>query len=286
MTNVIQLSERVSRLYGSDAVTWLDTITPELATTWLRANRNNRPVRRRHVSFLASEILAGHWQMNGQAIIISDDEQVLDGQHRLLAIIEAGRQVQSMIVFGISKEAFKTIDTGAVRTPADALSLHFPDISLSTVRAAATAVAWCKRLEVGRLKWVSKVSNTDTIEYLIKHPSLVQCIERLQSYPHETRPLSVGSGGALFEFFARKSSDIAEDFMRKLYTGENIDQNDVEWQLRAALIRDAQSRTKLRADDKLRMVCKGWNHRRRALPTASPRTIALRPDDSPEVKLL
>src|SRR5262245_29083765 len=86
MSNVIQLHHAV-RLHGSDGniISEICTITPAVATQWLRANRNNRPVRKRHISFLASEILSGNWQVNGQAIIIADTEDVLDGQHRLLA---------------------------------------------------------------------------------------------------------------------------------------------------------------------------------------------------------
>lgn len=286
MTNIIQLSQYASKLYGANVVVDMCTITPECATSWLRANRNNRPVRRRHVDFIAKQILDGEWQINGQTIIISEHENVMDGQHRLLAVIESGRQIQSLVVYGVNEQAFKTIDTGAIRTGADALCLEFPEISVATLRAASTAVGWCKRLEDGKVASFRKISNTETIAYVRAHQSLLGCIERVSSYQHEARPLSVGVGGALFEVFARRSSDMAEDFMHKLYTGEGITRDDVEWLLRQAFIRDAQSRSKLPAVSKVRMVCKGWNHRRRALPQVSARTIQLRPEDSQEVKIL
>jgi hypothetical protein len=289
VTNIIQLSQRAAKLYDAldkNIVVSLETITPESATNWLRANQHNRPVRRRHVAFLAQEIIKGNWQVNGQPIVISEREEVLDGQHRLMAIIEAGRQIQSLVVYGIEEAAFKTIDTGAVRTGADALTLEFPEASIGTMKAASTAVVWCKRLEDGRLNNFRRVSNTETIEYVKQHPSLIQCIERVQSYPHDNRPLSIGCGGALFEMFARRSSDLADDYMHKLYTGEAIGTDNVEWHLRAAFIRDANSRRKLPTIDKVRMVVKGWTHRRRALPTVSPRFIQLRPDDPAEVKIL
>lgn len=286
MSNIIQLSQHAQKLYGANVVVELCTITPESATNWLRANQHNRPVRRRHVAFLASEIIKGNWQVNGQTIIISENEQVLDGQHRLLAIIESGRQIQSLVVYGVNEKAFKTIDTGAVRTGADALVLEFPEAAIGTMRAASTAVVWCKRLESGKLTDFRRIGNTETIEYVRQHPSLIQCIERVASYPHDNRPLSIGCGGALFEIFSRRSSDLADDFMAKLYTGEGIGRDDVEWVLRAAFIRDANSRRKLPAMDKVRMVCKGWNIRRRALPSFSARMVQLRPEDPAEVKIL
>src|SRR5262245_16276311 len=162
--SIIHLSERAHKLYGADVVISVETITPESATNWLRANQHNRPVRRRHVAFLAKQITDGHWQLNGQTIIISEDEQVLDGQHRLLAVIEAGRQIQSLVVYGVDPVAFKTIDTGAVRTGADALCLEMPEISVGTLRAASTSVGWCKRLEDGRLNSSRRISNTEVIE--------------------------------------------------------------------------------------------------------------------------
>jgi hypothetical protein len=286
MTNIIQLSEHARQLYGTDIVSEVATITPECATQWLRANKNNRPVRRRHVAFLASEILAGNWQLNGQAIVISEDEQVLDGQHRLMAIIESGRQIRTMVVYGVDKEAFKTIDTGAVRTGADALALEFPEASIGTMKAAATAVGWCKRLECGKLAHSAKIGNTETIRYVTEHPSLVRCIEQVSAYPHEARPLSIACGAALLEVFSRRSSDLAEDFIHKLYTGENITRDDVEYLLRQALIRDAQSRSKLPGAARMRMACKAWNHRRRGIPGATARVIQLRPEDPAEVKIL
>lgn len=289
MTNIVQL-QNAARLYGCDReiVAEVVTITPQHATTWLRANNNNRPVRRKHIGFLASEIINGNWQVNGQAIVISENEQVLDGQHRLMAVIESGMPIQSLVVYGISPEAFRTIDTGAVRTGADALFLHFPDLTHGTVKCVSTAVQWCVRYEEdvlnpGRKR---KVSNTDTIEYVKKHPSLIQCAETLQGYPHEARPLSLGPGTALFELFARKLAPLAQDFMQRLYTGEGICRDDPEWHLRHAFIRDAQRTAKLPVAIKMKMVVKGWNWRRRAMPTASHQVITVQPSDTPHIRIL
>ena len=260
------------------------TITPADATNWLACNQNNRPVRRRHVEFLAREMLEGNWQVNGQAIIIADDEQVLDGQHRLLAIIESAKSIQSLVVYGIAEEAFKTIDTGAVRTASDALFMHFKEVPAYALKAAATAVAWCNRLERGMGKHI-KVSNTDAIEYVKKRPSLLVHAETLQGYPHEARPLSIGIGTALYEMFGRKNEPEADQFMKRLYTGEEINRSDVEYLLRAAFLRDATRTAKLPSEARVRMVVKGWNWRRRGNTEASRHVIAISQDDEPKLKI-
>src|SRR5882724_10236142 len=102
-----------AKIYGTDRniIAEVITITPRDATEWLRCNKNNGPLRKRHGEFLARFITSGNWQVNGKAIVIADDAQVLDGQHRLFAIIDAGKPIQSLVVYGINPEAFSTIDT-------------------------------------------------------------------------------------------------------------------------------------------------------------------------------
>lgn len=286
MTNIIQLNNASKIFGGEDIVAEVVTITPGIATAWLRCNQNNRPVRKRHVVFLANEISAGNWQVNGQAIVISNDEEVLDGQHRLMAIIEAGIPIKSLVVYGISPEAFKTIDTGAVRTGADALSLHFPELNVGTVRCAATAVTWIRQLEQGFANNCKRISNTETIAYVAEHQSILRHADTLMGYPKDYRPLSLALGVALYEMFARKDEERAHKFMLDLFTGENLSRTDVEMVLRVAFIRDAQRTSKLPATIKARMVIKAWNWRRRGMTDGSRQAVAVSSSDEQRVRIL
>ena len=289
MSNVIQL-KNAAKIHGCDnIVAEVVTISPTDATNWLRCNEHNRPVRKNHVNFLASEIKAGNWQVNGQAIVIADNEQVLDGQHRLLAIIEAGQPIKTLVVYGITPEAFSTIDTGAVRSSADALFLHFHEYAQGIVRAVATAVPWLKQLERGAMRTggSSKVSNTEVIAYAQDHLSLFERAERLQSYPKDNRPLSVGVGTALYEYFGRRDEEKADKFFQDLYTGENLERTDVEWVLRQAFAKDSQRITaKLQMSIKVRMCIKAWNWRRRGMETATYQTISVMPSEDTRLIIL
>jgi hypothetical protein len=266
VSNIIQL-KNAAQIHGCEnIVAEVVTITPQEATNWLRANEHNRPVRKGHVNFLANEMKAGNWQINGQAIVIADNEQVLDGQHRLLAIIEAGQPIKTLVVYGITPEAFSTIDTGAVRSGSDALYLHFGDHPIGIVKAVATAVPWIKQLEKGALRsgGGSKVSNTEIIRYAQEHASLFERAATIMHYPKDNRPMSVGIGTALFEMFARKNEGRADEFFRSLYTGENLERDDIEYILRHAFQKDAQRITsKYPTSIKVRMTVKAWNWRQR-----------------------
>lgn len=284
---LIELPNAVTVAGGDDSlVAEVVTLTPAIAAAWLEANKTNRPVRRKHVQFLAGEIKAGNWKLNGQAIIIAENEDILDGQHRLLAVIEAGKSIETLVIYGVERDAFSTIDTGAVRTSSDALFLHFQDIPACTVTCVATAAQWCYRLERGYLLMRDRLSNTDAIAYVQKHLSLLQCAETIQTFPRENRPLSLGIGCALYEMFSRKHGALADSFIAALYTGENVTRSDPEWQLRHAFLRDAQRTTKLPPTAKIRMCVKGWNYRRRAVPEVTAQMIAIRTDDDQKVRIL
>lgn len=276
-TKIVQL-KHAAKLHGVDHVfSEVTTITPSDATNWLQANCKNRPVRKRHVEFLANEIKNGNWQVNGQAIIIAENENVLDGQHRLLAIIEAGMSIKSMVVYGIPEAAFATIDTGAVRTSADALCLHFEDYPQQVVKAVAAAVPWVKQLEKGSIHHGrTKISNTEVIHYARDHLTMFERATTLLHYPKDNRPLSIGVGTALYEYFARKDEEKADKFFESIYTGENLEREDVEYILRQAFQKDAQRvSSKLPLNIKARMTIKAWNWRRRGMDKATSYTIAI-----------
>jgi hypothetical protein len=76
----------------------------------------------------------GEWDLNGQTIKVSVDGALLDGQHRLEAVVHSGVTISSVVVRGLSPAARDTIDTGRRRRLADVLAIEgYPDaIALAT----------------------------------------------------------------------------------------------------------------------------------------------------------
>ena len=70
--------------------TTLETITPSIAAAWLARNMNNRRPNQRIIDELAAAITAGLWHTTHQGIAFDELGQLIDGQHRLLAIVKAG----------------------------------------------------------------------------------------------------------------------------------------------------------------------------------------------------
>lgn len=283
---IIDISD-YDRLRGDpNLVIGVETISPKLAAEWLKANRLNRPVRQAHVNFLAREIEEGKWQLNGQAIIICENEDVLDGQHRLKAIIEAGVSIKTLVIYGVKKEAFKTIDTGIVRTSSDALVVFFPGRGSLTCKTIGSAIPWCKALERKTCHVKTKTSNEQAIAYVNEHPSLWQCAAEVLAYPKDTRVISAAMATAAYEMFQRKDVEVARDFIRAVCTGEMIGKDDPEYILRTMLGRDAASIQRYPNAIRMRMIVKAWNLKRRQVPIATRQAVAVHAKDPEEIIIL
>lgn len=100
------------------------TMTPEWASRILEQNTHNRSVRPAIVRQIARDIVCGRWLLTPQTVSIAIDGRLIDGQHRLMAIITAGEAVQMMLATDCPPECFTAIDTGQSRTPGDILKIE------------------------------------------------------------------------------------------------------------------------------------------------------------------
>lgn len=98
-------------------------ITPEMAKQMLSGNDGNRQKRRWWIEAMASAMNRGEWITTHQGIAFTSSGRLLDGQHRLDAIISSGNGVWMLVTKGISDDAFKVIDNGIKRSMADLTSL-------------------------------------------------------------------------------------------------------------------------------------------------------------------
>lgn len=101
----------------------IETITPSQAAVWLAGNINNRSMRQSLVKQYAKEMKNGTWRLTHQGIAFAIDGTLLDGQHRLAAIIESGIAVTMLVTRGVDQRSQLVMDYHARRSSGDALSL-------------------------------------------------------------------------------------------------------------------------------------------------------------------
>lgn len=103
-------------------VQWL-LVTPELAERVLDANDHNRKISPGTQEQYRRALADGTFLFAGDTIVISDDGRVLDGQHRLMAIVESGEGLWCMVVGGLPMEVQRHKDIGRGRSTADQLGI-------------------------------------------------------------------------------------------------------------------------------------------------------------------
>ena len=117
---------------------WVE-ITPDLAALYLSANVDyNRPRDARKVKEWADKMRRGAWQRTGATIDFDETGALINGQHRLQAIIDSGLTQEFIVVNGLPKEAFDHTDIGAARSTAMVFGRYFPE---ETNKNAKVAIA-------------------------------------------------------------------------------------------------------------------------------------------------
>jgi len=115
-------------------------ITPELAKEYLTRNTRNRKLRKGIVEQYAREMRCGKWLLTHQGIAFNCDGTLLDGQHRLEAVILSGASVWMNVSRGVASESQIAMDDHAKRTAANAIGLvkniALSDKQIGVIRAA------------------------------------------------------------------------------------------------------------------------------------------------------
>lgn len=110
------MSERVKTMKIS-----VMQITPDLAAEFLKRNTGNRTIRKTAVNQYADDLRRGNWKLTHQGVAISPSGRLLDGQHRLSAIVQAGIAAQMVVALDVDEGAYAVIDRGKPRRLTDAV---------------------------------------------------------------------------------------------------------------------------------------------------------------------
>jgi hypothetical protein len=115
-------------------------ITPDMAKRYLHHNHSNRNIRKNKVAEYKKAMDKGYWRVTGEGISLDPEGKLLDGQHRLHAIIEHGKPVTMAVIRGVAPGAQQYMDSGIVRKTADNLKMFDGEKNTIMLTSASRAL--------------------------------------------------------------------------------------------------------------------------------------------------
>jgi hypothetical protein len=98
-------------------------ITPVMAEAMLEKNKKNRKIRNYVLWRYTDDMVAGNWKRSHQSIALDGRGNILDGQHRLIAVVRSGKTVRMSVSRNVPPQSQVVMDDGVRRTDRDAFSL-------------------------------------------------------------------------------------------------------------------------------------------------------------------
>jgi hypothetical protein len=195
-------------------------ITPADAQRFLDSRAPNRGISQGFVDALASDMTAGVWRVTGVPIILNEKNELIDGQHRMAAIVKSGKVVTMTICYGVSDpHAQRNIDVGRKRPTGTVLSMF------DGVSHANRTTATLRSMEMLRRDSSSTLQlSVDTILSLLSKSPGCQWV---MAQPDSSRISKKCSASILaafalaFEFDRAKTEAAYRAFMDADYTGRN-----------------------------------------------------------------
>lgn len=238
----------------------IETITPQLAQLWLSKNPDNRNLSQSQVDRLTKDMREGKFVYNGESIVLDEEGALMDGQHRLMAIVLSGTPQRMLVAKGVPRAAMRTIDRGEARTVADWLKIR----GFTNYTTCAQAAHILYAFEDGALHRIGSTGRfhpSDADAILARHPDLVNSVTVSRSLRETIGVVynSVGTVAFLHYIFSVVDKAKADDFFTKMATGVDLHKESPIRHLRNLLIVNNQDkRKKMRPIVRVAFILKAW----------------------------
>jgi hypothetical protein len=236
-------------------------ITPSLAKTFLEANVCNRKIKEKVVIKYASDMQKDLWiEDTFEPIKFSKTGKLLDGQHRLLAVVKSNKAVNFHIVDNLKEEIFSVLDSGTKRNASDVFGIS----GIKNATLIPAIISFYNRIKSG-----SNGNNHDNQTNI----HLIECYNEREEfwqmtsnktqswYDSFSRILQPSIIGGMYAHFYDLNSIQAEDFFNQLCNQKNPT-NSTILNLRKKLFDDKIATRKMGIQIKNALIIKTWNYYR------------------------
>lgn len=244
---------------------FLERITPEVAAAIIGSqNGHNRTLRDGRVERYAEAMKRGQWRTTGQGLTFDTDGNLIDGQHRLHAVVLSGVTVEMVVVRDADPTAFTVIDTGLNRRAADTLQLAGLPNPTHSAPIVRLSIAWECDIATDSSAVANLITNDDIMEYAEKHRGHLIEATKAGSNIYANVGGNRAAMGAVLLAAIRMDAGACFGFSEAVLTGEGLALGDPRLALRNLLVRmnassSTYGRRKLPTYTHLFTYAKAWN---------------------------
>ena len=236
-------------------------VTPEMASKFLENNEGNRQIVKERVEYYVTEIREGRWnEHSNDMICISPTGRLLNGQHRLSAIVAADVVAGLTVQYNTPESAFSIMDTGTKRSAAN----YFDWCGITnahTIPACAVRVLLWLKEGIPSSSRRSPFANQVLLDHYNEYSTRYQSSATIASYISTITPLSVAMACVWMLLNKGHSvNDVRQFFIEAspTYTGSATDGNAAR-ALCATLTRARLQGIKRTDRHTLALIIKAWN---------------------------
>jgi hypothetical protein len=251
----------------------IEMITPEIASRLLSRNHSaQRNVSVAHVTNLSNQMKGGLWKTNGESIIIDHQGNIIDGQHRLRAIVMSGVTVEFLIVRGVDPECFTTIDGGMKRTCGQIFTIAGVSDGNNFAACANGVINYRRAVDVeikekgGRIikggslsTWLRPSPQEVMDEYLAHEMEYGDAVKIARKVRHMISISASGTIAALALIDGKMGREWVSSFWEAVATGENLTSQSPAYHLRERHIANKAVRHKFSVNHSILLCAKAWN---------------------------
>lgn len=190
--------------------------TPELAKNILNEHNNqNRTINKTTVSKYAQEMQDGKWTSGLTDVLFNEIWNVLDGQHRLKAVIESQTSQVFSVKTNLPAEAFGNLDSGKKRSPSDTLGVN----NFSNLAALSSIVRKYNHYitKKGNMWYfTTPCSNNETLALAKQYPifsKVAAFVDSKKAFSRYGAKSDLGTCYAIFSMIDEKKADAFMDLL-------------------------------------------------------------------------
>ena len=230
-------------------------VTPEIAQRWLEWNQINRALSSSKVAQYARAMAGGHWMVSNDDICFDRDGRLLNGQHRLHAVVRSGCTILMTVKRGLPTDAMQYMDRGKGRTYAQ--NLTFANERNANVLGAA--LRQIVLLESGSAD-ASSVGDDEMNAALGAHPEIRESITRGRTASKHVDASTTALALAHWLISRANTSEVADYFLDQLTTRANEPVGSAIHAIDSRLRSVKRDRSKVRIIEMVHFLIKGWNY--------------------------